>query len=83
MHVMKFVVGMSVAIVIVVVVAWMRDWPTWSILAISVATAVIAQMMYVFVMLAKAWFRASDTPSEGKPAPHNRQQSQQSQPHSR
>jgi hypothetical protein len=75
MHVMKFVFGMSVAIVIVVVVAWMREWPAWSILAITVATAVIAQMMYVLVMLAKAWFRASETPPDAKPKPHTQPQS--------
>ena len=68
MNIVKFVVGMLVAVLIVIVYSWTLDWSVGAIAAISIATMVIAQMMYFAVMVAKAWFRASDKPSSVKPA---------------
>lgn len=69
MNIFKFVFGMLIAVLIVVVYSWTLDWSAGAIAAISIATMVIAQLMYFGVMLAKAWFRASDKPSNAKPAP--------------
>jgi cytochrome bd-type quinol oxidase subunit 1 len=68
MHVMKFIGGMLIAVLIVVVAAWMQGWSGWAILGIAVATAVIAQVFFVLMVAGMAAFRSADKRSETRPA---------------
>ena len=72
MHVMKFIGGMLVAVLIVVVAAWMQGWSAWAIVGIAVATAVIAQVFYAVMVVGMGVFGASDKPSEMRPAARDR-----------
>jgi hypothetical protein len=72
MHVMKFVGGMLIAVLIVVAAAWMQGWSAWAIVGIAVATAVIAQVFFVLMVAGMAVFGASDKPGEMRPAPRDR-----------
>jgi len=72
MHVMKFIGGMLVAVLIVVVAAWMQGWSGWAIVGIAVATAVIAQVFFVLMVAGMAALGTSDEPTQARPAPGRR-----------
>lgn len=70
MNIILFICGMLGVLFLVVATTWTLGWSMWSVIAISVATLVVTQLLYVVAITAKASRRVSKRHNDTAFPPH-------------